>query len=260
MEYTFNDGSLSFEGTWYNIKTGDKVVVRDTLFENNQIIIRTTDGRMISYDKFQDYVKSDKPLNMTQNQNRKQLQENIPQNVLEEIQSNTLEDFDNKMLNAPDVTQPTQEPKVVRGSYIMNNIYESSPISVQEPKSNVEQLIVARALDSYPKPKVNISIDWDIPRDTINMLLNVMNINKNDIYLYYKSFLNTDMFIEEFSKKLADIIDGLENHPSVPAQPAEPAGKEETVTTETVSDKTPEPSKDAVKPQPKKPGRPKKNK
>jgi hypothetical protein len=99
-----------------------------------------------------------------------------------------------------------------------------------------------------------------MPRDTINMLLNVMNINKNDIYLYYKSFLNTDMFIEEFSKKLADIIDGLEKQPSVPAQPAELTGKEETVTTETVSNKTPESSKDAVKPQPKKPGRPKKNK
>ena len=49
-------------GTWYNPKTGDSFTVRDSFFQDNQFVVTTTDGRMLSYNQIQHYVQSDKPI------------------------------------------------------------------------------------------------------------------------------------------------------------------------------------------------------
>ena len=62
MEVMFNGGVPMLDGTWYDPKTGNSITVRDTLFEDNNLVIVTTDGRRIPYSQMERYVKSDKPI------------------------------------------------------------------------------------------------------------------------------------------------------------------------------------------------------
>ena len=62
---TFGMEGPMMEGTWYNTNTGDSFTVRNSFFEDNQFIIQTTDGRVLGYNQIQDYIKSDKPINVS---------------------------------------------------------------------------------------------------------------------------------------------------------------------------------------------------
>ena len=59
---TNGDGGPFMSGTWYNPNTGDSFTVRDTFFEDNNLIVMTTDGRRLNYDIVSRYIKSDKPI------------------------------------------------------------------------------------------------------------------------------------------------------------------------------------------------------
>ena len=61
---TFGSEGPMMEGTWYNTRTGDSFTVRDSFFEDNQFVVTTTDGRYLKYEQIQDYIKSDKPIEM----------------------------------------------------------------------------------------------------------------------------------------------------------------------------------------------------
>ena len=65
---TFGSDGPMMDGTWYNPKTGDSFTVRNTFFEDNQFIIQTTDGRVLNYEQIQNYVKSDKPMDVEKKQ------------------------------------------------------------------------------------------------------------------------------------------------------------------------------------------------
>ena len=57
MEFMLGDGPM-LDGTWYNPKTGDSFTVRDTFFEDNNLIVMTTDGRRLDYNIISKYIKS----------------------------------------------------------------------------------------------------------------------------------------------------------------------------------------------------------
>ena len=61
---TFGTEGPIMEGTWYNPQTGDSFTVRNSFFEDNQYIVQTTDGRVLGYNQIQNYVKSDRPIEM----------------------------------------------------------------------------------------------------------------------------------------------------------------------------------------------------
>ena len=58
----FNGEGPVMDGTWYNPANGDSFTVMDSYFQDNQYIVKTTDGRMLDYNFIQNYVKSDKPI------------------------------------------------------------------------------------------------------------------------------------------------------------------------------------------------------
>ena len=61
---TFGMEGPNMEGTWYNPHTGDSFTVRNSFFEDNQFIVQTEDGRILKYEQIQEYIKSDKPINI----------------------------------------------------------------------------------------------------------------------------------------------------------------------------------------------------
>ena len=48
-------------GWWYNPKTGDRFNALDTYFEDNNLLIKTADGRLLNYNQIQNYVHVEDP-------------------------------------------------------------------------------------------------------------------------------------------------------------------------------------------------------
>jgi len=162
-------------GTWYNPNTGDSFTVRDCFFENNQYVVSTTDGRVLSYDIIQHYVQSDKPIEMPKTPQ----QETLPTEVADLIADDIFVDDDIYGVNNP--LTPS-----------LGNINKPLPYStpVETPSFNVG--IIKKALDKYTRPRVDCNIVWDnFPKKEIQMLNEIMEIDTKDIVEWYARQLDT---------------------------------------------------------------------
>lgn len=144
-------------GKWYNPKTGDCITVRDTIFEDGNIKIIASDGRMIPYTVFENYVKGEGPgpvNKMPKNQGYTQKVSDLPPEV-----SSLLEDF----------SEPTNlvVPK------------KQKPVSV-----NYE--IIEKVFNKIKSgPKIDILVSWDpYPEREITTLTEVMDIPLEEISEY----------------------------------------------------------------------------
>lgn len=220
MQYPFDGNSLQFEGTWYNQKTGDTVKVRDTLFENNQIIIRTNDGRMIPYDRFQNYVKVEKGFNpkTIQSPSKTNQTNSIPPEVLSEIEPErqpTLESFDTKM-SRPETIVNNQHPN----SMINTNIYDIDSdvednfvtkrvvsMTTTKPVVNINQEIIQKALKDKPTPKCKVNITWkDCPLDAIKALVDMFDISKDELVEYYNAQIDKEEIVEAVRTAILEVF------------------------------------------------------
>jgi hypothetical protein len=176
----FGTGGPMMSGTWYNPATGDSFTVRDSFFENNQYVVSTTDGRVLSYDMIQHYVQSDKPIEMP----KKQQQDTLPDEVASLI--------------ADDVMVEVEDD----GLFVDTDIYgvpSPTPVSLgnlNAPKSapsiTTNEGIIAKALGKSSKPEVVADVKWvDFPKKQIEMLSEIMEIDTKEIVEWYTSQLNT---------------------------------------------------------------------
>lgn len=171
----FGDQGPLMEGTWYNPTTGDSFTVRDSFFEDGQYMVTTTDGRMLGYNMIQNYIKSDKPLNVQKNVNS----EDLPDSVINELENQIFINDDIEVINNP--LTPS-----------LGNINKPLPYNtpVETPSFNVG--IIKKALDKYTRPQVDCSIVWNnFPKKEIQMLNEIMEIDIKEIVEWYASQLDT---------------------------------------------------------------------
>lgn len=192
---TFGSEGPMMEGTWYNTRTGDSFTVRDSFFEDNQFVVTTTDGRYLKYEQIQDYIKSDKPIEMKKPEPK---QEALPAEVadliggdyedlikedLAMIQGQTTNSLGN--LNRPNPTQ----------------VVQSTPAPVQV---NTNYDIISKALSKRTLPDFQVGIDWlACPVKEMNMLIDLMDVQEQEIVDWYLSQVDlqtTTLMIKEVIK------------------------------------------------------------
>lgn len=171
----FGTSGPVMSGTWYNTSTGDSFTVRDCFFENNQYVISTTDGRMLGYDVIQNYVQSDKPIDVIKKPQEDTLPDIVADLIADESHDENDLFIDNDIFGTPS----------------LGNL--SAPISkpiINEVPSNVG--IIKKALDKASKPEVVADVVWrDFPKKQIEMLNEIMEIDTKEIVEWYASQLDT---------------------------------------------------------------------
>lgn len=173
---TFGDQGPLMEGTWYNPSTGDSFTVRDSFFEDGQYMVTTMDGRMLGYNMIQNYIKSDKPINIP----KKPQEESLPSEVESLIASDNFNE-----LEADTDIYGINGPK-------LGNINKPLPYSIQEETPPFNIGIIKKALDKCSRPQVDCSITWnDFPKKQIEMLSEIMEIDTKEIVEWYASQLDT---------------------------------------------------------------------
>lgn len=174
----------SINGTWYNPSTGDAINVRDSYFEDGQMKIITTDGRVLSYAQMEKYIKSDsgKVPKMPKNQGYTQKVDELPPEV-----SSILEGF-------------SSPP------------YNTAVSSMSVPKKQYEHSENWKIIDKVfnkikNEPKFNILISWDpYPTKEIETLIDIMDIPIEEIVNYCCDKYIDDSLFEEVKENLKNYI------------------------------------------------------
>lgn len=216
------------EGTWYNTITGDSFTVRDTFFENNQLMVATTDGRMLDYNIIQNYIKSDKPIDVQ----KKPKQTQIPQEVLSQMIGNDEDGFmteEDKAL----IMGVTGELKGSQVSIQQPTNIQPKPVVLQGQGESEDDMLVRRILKRSIAPEVDCKVTWkNFPTKQMEML-DMMAVDIEAIVNYYIKDIDLNT-IKEIVK------DGIKKHiekslspqdEEVKEKPQKPTKKETTKTT-----------------------------
>ena len=175
----FGTGGPVMTGTWYNPNTGDSFTAKDCFFENNQYVIATTDGRLLGYDVIQNYIQSEKPINIP----KKHQEDVLPDEVANLIDDTPVAIEDNDLFVDTDIYGTTPAAPVTLGNL---NVPKSSPAVA------TNESIIAKALAKSSKPEVVADIKWiDFPKKQIEMLSEIMEIDTKEIVEWYARQLDT---------------------------------------------------------------------
>ena len=187
-------------GWWYNPKTGDKFNAVDNYFEDNNLLIKTVDGKILNYNQIQNYVHVEDPKMIPDKpvlQKTKKQDDEIPAEVLAEIETEEENDIlipdDDiyggvKQTNKP--TQATTHQEQLKQTPISQNL-----------------AIIKRALDGKNSPGLVGNICWDgFPKREIEMLVDVMQIPENEIIEYYINNISINYIKDVISQSIRDYV------------------------------------------------------
>ena len=189
-------------GWWYNPTTGDKFNALDTYFEDNNLLIKTADGRLLNYNQIQNYVHAEDPKTIPDNPlTASPSNDDVPLEVLAEIEG----DKDpNGGLLIPDDNIYGQTTKQQQGE--LGNIYKGSEPQSLSPAVQ-DFAIIDRALSGKDTPMVTGGIEWEgFPKREIGMLVEVMQIPEQEIIQYYINNISLDSLRRMVSQSIERYI------------------------------------------------------
>jgi hypothetical protein len=187
----FNGETPMMEGKWYNPHTGDSFTVRNTFFEDNQLVVQTMDGRMLEYNQLQHYIQSNGNDPAPMPQATPQTSNQLPPEISSLIEGDGMLDDETQLIfGKPTYSQGPDWQEPVR---VMDT--ESKPVE------NTNIIIISKALSKLDLPKLNIELDeTTIPENAIKMLHSIMDIPVEEIVEWYIN----NMDIGEIRKQISD--------------------------------------------------------
>lgn len=210
---TFGIDGPMMSGKWYNPKTGDSFTVRETFFEDNELIIQAMDGRVFKFDSIQDYIQSNGNEEFKQPEPKpKQSNNDIPSEILDMIE-------DTSYIDDLITPMPYSQPQTFISQQPMNN-------PLDKPVKSTNTTIIERALNNKKDPKVHCDIKWkDMPLNEINTLIDMLGIEKEEIVEWYVNKLDITSIMEGVKNDLKEYIEK-----SLPSQPQpEPIENQEVI-------------------------------
>lgn len=168
-------GGMGISGTWMNKRTGQKVNVRQSIQDGDNMIIITDKGQ-ISMEVFsRDYIQAS-----------------------DEIYDESGKIIDNKPMEMDEDLGAIMEYEI-GGT--------NAPQHEQIVKVNPNEQIIKKVFDKLTSfPKVNVDIKWDdFPEAQINTLVNFLDVKVEDISKYIiNNYINSQTLSESIDKILND--------------------------------------------------------
>lgn len=241
---TFDGTAPMMEGTWFNPKTGDVIKIRDTFFENNNYVARTTDGRMLNYSQLQNYIRDDsksvkKPV-QEQNTPAKPASKPTPMGGPSTPKVNP-----DAMLSAEDLAildglekpaeepmfdqakarhiSPEQQAEIEATHGLQNGIAErlngmSDYIDKRGQELSVSDQILNRALADEEEPILTVQVAWNAPTEKLRFLKQNMGITDSDIVRWITRTLDSRDLHKDVKDSVANWVDNLFEKEPKPSQ------------------------------------------
>lgn len=207
----FSGEAPVMSGTWYNPLNGDSFTVADTFFQDNQYIVKTTDGRMLDYNFIKNYIKSDKPIPVQKKSVNEQLPKEVSDILLNESGSvssvnSTLDDILQDDILQNDILP--EDMDLIKPSSLGNlNTPTSTSINTPVQPHNPFGVIIERALAKKEQPLLEVKVNWeDFPLKEIELLTSVLDLSIDEIIQWYISQIDIPQIEHIIAKTLTETI------------------------------------------------------
>ena len=210
---TFGMDGPMVTGWWVNPKTGDKFNAIDTFFEDNHLLIKTADGRILNYNQIQNYIQTDKPDDIVKqaksSQTKTVVREEIPANILSELEQPGEEGEESLLIPDDDIYG------------VRNQVPKPTP-GKRSPAVLKDYDIIHRALEDKAQPSIQGIVSWKgYPESEIKMLCELMRVSPESIVDYYIDQISIDDIATTIKESLREFIMGKLN----PDEPIKKATK-----------------------------------
>ena len=196
---TFGMDGPSITGWWVNTKTGDKFKAVDTFFEDNNLLVKTADGRLLNYNQLQNYIQTDKPEELSKqvksSQTKKVVHEAVPASILSELET---------------PGEETEEDLLIPDDNIWGDIGVGAIKPTPGKRSPVivnDFDIIHRALEDKSHPSIEGVVSWKkYPESEIKMLCDIMRVSPESIVDYYISQISIEDIAASIKESIGDFI------------------------------------------------------
>lgn len=217
---TFDGTAPMMEGTWFNPKTGDVITIRDTFFENNNYIARTTDGRFLSYSQLQNYVRDDsKSASQKNNTDTETVPVAVatdtkvakpavppvnPDSMLSQEDLNILEG-----LSEQDNQQNKNAVQEVQNCIARRMNGMSNYLNMRGQELDISAQILNRAMEDEDEPRLMVKVSWYAPVEKLRFLKENMGITDSDIVRWITRTLDSRDLSSDVRDSVAEWVDNL---------------------------------------------------
>jgi len=160
------------------------------------------DGRVLDYNTLQEYVQSDRPIEMPKPQPK---QESLPTEVENLIEGSSDNMYD---ILPEDLNMINGGSKALGNLATPINHSQGDPI-VSVPYTQVDQnfIMIEKALAKKSMPEIQVAIDWqNFPQREMDMLIDIMDVNEDEIIDWYTNQIDTNYLAECLKEVIKDHI------------------------------------------------------
>ena len=187
------DEMMQIQGDWINKNTGQKIHIKNSVIDGDQMIIITNIGQL-SMDEFsRNYIQvSDDIYDMngkviTTNEYEQQINKNLPKVETLDTQEYIIND---KPVDFNNIAITTDEAKAT--AFTINKSSNTTSIT------NIE--LIKKVFDKVnSKPEINVTINFnEFPKEQIATLVNFLDVSIDDIANYlYTEYVNENTVKEQ---------------------------------------------------------------
>lgn len=203
---------FNITGTWVNRMTGDKVVVRSTVIDGDDMLIICADGRQLKMSEFQNYIQmSDENSNgidATASLGdirglEKERRVVVGATNSHQASYNNPYDFDNPYADPYDADKQYTTNNITNENHETHHEFIEKPIE-EKPKQVSESEKLLNKLFEKIELNAKLKIDLDctnFPSKELNMLQTIYDVTVDDISDYIvKHIINIDVFKSAVTK------------------------------------------------------------
>lgn len=208
---------FNITGTWVNRMTGDKVVVRSTVIDGDDMLIICADGRQLKMSEFQNYIQmSDENSNgidATASLGDIRGLEKERRVVVGATNVGTTNNHQASYNNPYEFNNPYDNPYGVDNQYTTKNItnenheirheFVEKPIEEKPKQVSESEKLLNKLFEKIEiNPKLKIDLDCTVfPSKELNMLQTIYDVTVDDISDYIvKHIINIDVFKSAVTK------------------------------------------------------------
>lgn len=174
-------GGPMISGKWINKRTGETVIIRDSIIDGDKLILISNKGNL-SFDTFsRDYIQASDEV---YDDSGKVIKTEAPK-VSEIVDKPEKIDLSNSPQSTVDIDTETGEINILKSPISVNN-NESKSINNFELIDKIFKKIES-------KPKADLKITWaGFPEKELSMLVNYFDVKLEDIAQYIGKYLIND--------------------------------------------------------------------
>ena len=190
-------GGPMITGQWINQRTGERVTVRDSYMDGENMFVILTNGRQLTMEEFQDYVQmsddvydekgnkigNEKPSQKKTAKKKPAYDPNLVFDGMDSTAQPVQSDLQKQIL-AAEAAELGLNQDLNQDDSPQNYGVEPQDIPLMPKYSKVteQEQMIMKILDKTEKPQISFNVSWDAyPNNELKMLKEYFNVTNDDI-------------------------------------------------------------------------------